>query len=519
MSMRRTWRALGGVVIAAAMAMNTAAARADDFVDQVNAPFKQIAKDKRSDLIVLPVLAKMQPAPAMLKSQAHTALLGTEGPGWEERVAWATAPTQKAALDVLVKTTGELDHRKAMVFAQPYGVEGVDLDMVSAGLYTELGETPTLAGATFGYMKALEQWGILIHTEASRLAKEGDPNAAMELLVEWALFTRQFADRAFLVEKTWGVESMSLALERIRDIAYQDYRASAHKVDADRVSKALKRIPPGGILALDRLTLPDGDFIARRQLLNRVLKKGGGVDPVSFGPTMAKINSVDRPLRVFSASAYWNSVGAAHSPYSDTDRNLTGMWEDWKKRWALSPFDQVQQTKSDYVLKVKGRPNFAVLNFSMDSMDQLFNLRERARVEIAGTRMSLAVYAYQLLQKAPPPALNSTRPLIVPQLDLDPYNSRKHDLGYLLIGRDNPKEADGSPKAYPIRVYPPEPYPNFQVNVQPGEFVLYSVGPNNLSEGIQNATQGRLGVSGDFLLWPPAIALYRQRAEDTNQLR
>ena len=60
-----------------------------------------------------------------------------------------------------------------MAFGQLYGVEGVDIEMIAAGLYTDLGDPPTLAGARIGYMPMLDRLAILVNVEATRLAAEG----------------------------------------------------------------------------------------------------------------------------------------------------------------------------------------------------------------------------------------------------------------------------------------------------------------------------------------------------------
>lgn len=492
-------------------------ARADDFVDQANAGFKGIPNDRRSDVVLVPLLAKMQPQPGLLKSQEQAALRSHYGAGWEASAAWATGDTQKACLAGLEQVTKETDHRKAFVFAQPYGVEGVDPDTVATGLYTELGETPTLAGATIGVLPALERLGILVHVEASRRSKEGDFKGALDLLLTWANFCRQYADRPFASEKSWALDSLMLAMTRMRDVLHEDYSATDHKLDMPYVKAFLEKMPLDGYLSMTRLRPPEADSIGRRQLINRVLKKTGGADP-SFGPTMARITSVDRPLRLFSNSAYWETVGSTHRDFAETDRLLTAITQDWAKRWDLSPFDPVQQTKSDYVLKVQSRPNLGLLTFGFERNEQLRFDRQRCRVEIAGTRMSLAIYGYMLRDKALPPALGSTRPSIVANLDKDAYSSGNTDLVYKIAGRDNPKGPDGQPRAFNIKLFPPEPYPEFEVPILPGNFFLYSVGPNNVNESMLEATQGRQGVRGDYLIWPAALTLYRQRLMDTSGL-
>lgn len=508
--------ALAGVV--AALGLTSSARAQDDFVSQANAGFKDVPQEKRSDLVLLPLLVKMQAAPGVLKSQEHAALLASQGPGWEACAEWAKGEAQQALLKAVAKVTEERDHRKAYVFAQPYGVEGVDLDMVSAGMYTELGETPTLAGAQIGFMDELETLGILCHVEASRLQKEGDAKGAMTVMSNWVFFTRQYMDRPFLKEKTWAMQSMLLALVRMRDIAYQDYRAEAHKLDTAYLTELLGKMPVDGYLSINRLRPPTADFLGREQLLARVLKKGGGADETVFGPTMAKITSNERPLRLFSASAYWSQVGQQHADLTASQKALRAIQGDWTKRWDLSEFDTMQQTKTDYLLRVRGHPELALVGFDMEPMEQLMKDRQRERTEFAGTRMSLAVYAYLLEHKSLPPALNSTRPAIVKVLDKDPYASARSDLVYWISGRENPKGADGQAQPYVIKMFPPEPYPSFEVPIPVGEFILFSIGPNNVAEGIREATQGREGVRGDYLLWPPALSLFRLREMEQGQL-
>ncbi|MBX3386596.1 MAG: hypothetical protein KF768_08495 [Phycisphaeraceae bacterium] len=511
-------RWLAAAVAVAPLALSNSPLLADDFVAQVNRPLREVPTDRRSDTVLLPLLADLPEPPAVVRSQERAALLGWHGPQWNACEAWASQDPCRKVLDALPGLVAERNFRVAKVFAQPYGVEGIDLDLVSRNLYTELGEPPMLAAARHGYMDALENMAVLVHVETSRLAKAGRPDDAVELLVNWVLFARQFADRPFLAETLWAVESMFLGLTRIRDVLYDDHQQDPRKATWTRLREQIERLDPSALISIDRMRLPEADLVGRRQLLNRVMRRGSGVDTAAFGSTMARLSSLDRPLRLFSSAAYWESVGAGHADFLETDRTLTAFWQDWVKRWDLPTFDPVMQTKSEFVLKVKPSRRFAVLDLNMDGFEDLFRERQRLRAELAGTRMAMGAYAYILSQRNVPPALNALRPSILTAIDTDPYSQRRQDLQYLIVGRDTPRDSEGKPAPYTVRLFPPDPYPSFEIPLQPGTFVLYAVGPDNLRQSARNATQGRPGVPGDYLLWPPAISLYRQRLIDLGTL-
>lgn len=510
-------RVFSAVLLTATFAV-VPAAKADDFVDQVNRSLSSVPADRRSDTVLLPLLAKLTEPPAVVRTQERAALLGSSGPQWSACEQWAMSEPCRKLLEALPPLVAEPNFRRAYAFAQPYGIEGVDLDLVSESMYTELGETPTLAGAKHGYMTAMERAAILVHVEASRLAKEGKPDDAVLLLVNWTLFCRQFADRPFLAETLWAVDSMFLGLARIRDVLYQDRLLDPHKLKWTALKAQIERLDPSGYMSLDRIRVPEADLIGRKQLINRVMRRGAGVDEAAFASTMARLSSMERPLRLFSTTAFWRDVADEHANFADTERALNSVWQDWLKRWDLPTFDPVMQTKSDFLLKVKAKSRFALIDLKLDGYEELFKQRQRLRAELAGTRMAMGAYVYLLSQRNVPPALNSLRPAIIKEIDKDPYSKRGHDVQYLIVGRDTPKDDEGKPAPYTILLFPPDPYPSFRVPLQPGTVVLYCVGPDDLRQSARTATQGRPGVPGDYLLWPPALSLYRQRLIDLGTL-
>lgn len=498
----------------------TQSAHADEFVDRVNATFKGIADNARTDLTILPVLHAVEAPPAVLRTQYRAALFGNAGPGWAESAAWAQKPAQKAILEALATVTKEDDRLKAFVFAQPYGVDGVSVDFVSKNMYTELGDPPLLAAARHLYMPAMEYTGILVHVEATRLLEAGDLTGGLKVLNDWLFFCRQMSDRPMVREKKWAMESMRLALERMRDLVYTDFRSDKRTTNLSGLREVNTRLRDRrGFMQLERIEIPEGDFIAREQLVNKIMDPATGrPSAASFGQLMARVSSTDRPLRLFSGVAYWDSARENHANLRDTQKMLKGIGDDWRRRWRLSVFDRFLTTATEYRRQVQTSTKYAVLMDAFSDVDSLFGLRQQLRTEIGGTRMAIGVYGFFLRQKTLPRALGAVRPEFIDAVDKDPFSRREFDLQFFVPERDTTRPGE-DPKPHTLNLYPPAPFPVFSVNLGSDQFVIYSVGPDDGIGSAVFATQERVGVPGDYLLFPPTLSLYRQRLLDTNELK
>lgn len=518
--LKRLFARLGpAAAVALLLWIPLSAARADDFVDRANALVRKTNDDKRSDLILLPLLPDLKPPPAVLGSQYQAALFGSHAPDWEACKEWAQAEPQKKVVEAMTAATkDENDPQKGLVFGLPYGAEGAGPDLVIKEMYADLGDPPSLAAAKFLYMDELEIVGILMHVEASRLADSGDIVGAMDKMKQWLFFCRQMADRPFIREKKWAMESMLLALERICDLAYVDFRADKHSTEPSKLKDLIDLLRDRS-LYVDRIRLPEGDFVAREQLINRVLIERGGTNPETFGPTMARISAVDRPLRLFSSAAFWEQARPLHANWYDTKDALKGLTDDWSRRWTLSAFDRIQATKSFWELRVQNKPRFAVIGAGLEGVPSLFTLRRRIDAYQAGTRMSLGVYAFFLREKNTPNSLSAITPAFSRRVDKDPYSASSDDMKYLRPEIDTPKDERGVPKPYSIALYPEPPRPELVRPLDKSHFVVYSVGPDDKNELALTCTQGQEGRAGDYLFWPPELSLERQRLLDMGELK
>ncbi len=518
--MRRMLNVVGWACGLAAACIAVSPVLADEFVDRVNAQLvpTNIPQDKRSDLVILPLLAKMADPPEAFATQQKAALLPATNPEFAAAAEWAQGETQKPLFDALDKVTKEDDYRKAFVFAQPYGVDAVadQMELVQAGLYTELPDG-LLIMAEFGYLDKLEKLGILVHVEATRLAADGKVEEALHLLREWVLFTRQFADRPFLKEKLWALGSMKLGVERIRDVVYQDFRAQSHVLGARFLTDYLKKMKlERSYFDLDRLEWPMGDRGAQDQLISRTIERGGDPDAAQFAAVLSKVDAQDSPLRRFSSAAYWDRLRGRHQGWDDTQQMSAGIFRDFAKRWSLSPKDPYLRTQSDYAKFVARGAPFAMLRLKMDHAEDLFDLRRTIRTEWAGLRAGLGVYAYDLqFRSLPPDAAAVSRDFLeglgIPQ---DPYMTSVAALWYFVPQRDTPIKD----KPYEMKIYPGGDMPNFTYPIGSDQYVIYSVGRDGRPQGASVVLQDQAGAPGDYLLWPPLISLVRQRLDEMGEL-
>jgi hypothetical protein len=512
------WRAAAavGVICVASMC---GVAGADEQLDKANALYSTISKEKRSDLVILPALSAMDPAPKEPGDYLAAFLMTPQSSGWEAAAAWAKAPKQQAALDAL-NTVTKFDDKvreAGWAFGQPYGAAVVDPKFVDMKLYTELGEDNTLAAAQFLYLPAIRKLEILCHVEATRLLADGKGNDALELMRRWAIFSYQIADRKMLKEKLAGMDMLSLAFQRMRDLAYTDMIAEKRSMTPEGVGAVINKIGGRSPIDIERLHLPEAEKLAAEQLVSRTFTANGGPNPASFARVYAQVASGDRALRRFSESAKWDTILKLHGNYAETMKRIGEVYGDWDKRWDISQWDAIQELPTDYSRLDKVQ--FAALDLVMGDVGQVFPKRRELRAEWIGTRASLAVYAYRLKLDVLPIQLESVVPQYVPinKLMTDPFDKdAKQEKGkrvvYVRAGVDNmPVGAESKPVA--IRVFPKVAgveFPNFEAKVMTGQFVIYSAGPDGNQNGVARATQMVRDDHGDYLIWPPALSLVRQ---------
>lgn len=512
----RAARVLSSLIIAAGVALATtgASAQTDTYVDEVNNLFKAIPTARRSDLVLLPVLVKTAPAPGRVSLKEDAALLPASSADFASAAGWAEAPAQQEALKVLASITREGEWTKAYAFAQPYGADLVEPALVRDGAYTELGDPPTLAAAQHLYLPLLDRLVCLANVEATRLAASGDPASGLDVLTNLVFFGRQMVDRPFAKEAVWGLDTMSQALERIRDLAYQDM-IGARALGTDRLRGVLQRLGDGGYTDLARRGFPIGDRAGTDQILARVYASAGPVDATVFAPTMAKLGSASEPLRLFAESSRWTSAAPMQADGKRAREAAKGIYEDWNARWGADWFDKRQSLQPEQ--ERLNQQTLAAVFQSTPDMAPLVNSRQITRTELVGTRASLAVIGYTYTQKILPSQLSAVRPLWIPTIENDPFNVDRRGgpqswMTFMVPKRDTPKNERGEPVPYEIDVVTRDPAYPVKRAFTDDTFIIVSVGSNyerDFAKYNQNTIK-KLDKPADYLIFPPVISLQRE---------
>ncbi len=502
-------------------------ARADEFIDRVNAGFAAVKPEKRSDLVILPLLAKMDAPPRALEDAEPLLLVAPDQAAWVDVKKWVEGPNQKALIDALYKVTEAKSSKDSMVFAQPYGVEGISPELVNEKMYTELGDPPLLAAANIQFGKGLWRLHLLAQAESIRRANEGDVIGGMELLARSAFFGRQLAERPFFREVTFGYTVMWQSMERMRDIAYCDYRdkkALQSQAQLSKLSELIGRIEEDrGVFEMGRLPFPIGNRAAAEQLVARVMQEKNGPNHETFATTMARIKVGGRPLRLFGEAGRWQTAMTVHGDSYATTEQLGKLYSDWESRWRLDPFD-ARMLQPFYYMNLD-RQRYSVLDASAPDMSELFVWRQFVACQIVGTRHALAVLGFDYANKGWPPLLSSVRPNFIKALTADPYNpnrarGQQPPLNYFVPIRDAVQANQRAEKQpHEMTVFVPDGS-NFTLKLRDDTFVLYSTGPDGGNNGAERIQYTRQVVRDtDLLMWPPVCSLWRQHLRDAGTLK
>lgn len=518
MTIRFSTLAAGAASISVIAAMP---AMGQDFVSRVNALYADIPAAKRSDTILLPALAAMETPPASIRDLNRARLLVPEMQAWKEASEWGMKPPQRAAIEALKKATEPQASGSPMAWGQPYGVASVTPDMVRSRLYTELGDPPLLSGAQFLYLSKLDELAILANIEATRLQSDGKANEAIEIMGRSLVLGRQIADRQFFREARWGLLGMLRSLERIRDIAYVDFRGK-RVLSREQLGNAIKRLDDKGELRVDRILFPKGDMMGAEQAIALVMVPRGGVNDRTFSTMMATLSTSEQPLRLFSEAASWKSAGSSHADWFSTTEEARKLSDDYNKRWPLEWFHTLNSLPFE---RSKMDPaTYAVLASTVPDMSELFNLRQAVRTEIVGTRAALAIVGFYYARKSFPPKLSSIAPEWMERLDIDPFNptlnsGNRPPLEYFVPMRDQPRDPKADPQPYEINIVSDDGV-NFSIKLRDDTAVIYSWGADNRrgwAERVQNTVEKAPDV--DYLIWPSVLSLYRQHLSEIGELK
>ncbi|XVJ59490.1 MAG: hypothetical protein HEQ23_08815 [Tepidisphaera sp.] len=516
-------RVVTALVLAATAAYAAPAARAqDDFLEKLNKRAREVRSDRRSDLILIPLLAKMTPPPAEIQADLEA------GPAWilidpsvtarwAKMKAWAEAAPQQAALKGLGDAAKQFDRNDpGMGWGLPYGATSEAMEAVRADLHVDLGsEEPTIAEADPKYLVRMQWLEELAHVEATRLLAEGQPGEAINTLINITYIGRQLADRELSSEVREGCRMMITALGRVRDIAYQDFRGE-RKLDIATLRALIERFADGQF-RIARIRFPMGDLYAIEQLIARAYGNGGAPDGARLGPMLARIATRQHPLKIFNESARWTEAAKSMGDRRSTEEILGQVYGDWTTRWTIDPFDP--RMRATFEFEKFSRPRYPLVSLLSD-LTEFFDTRQVINTEIVGTRAALGLLGYFYQQRAFARVLTSARPDWISAKEADPFNPDERDRdGVPPLRYMRPITDDDQKRPHAMTVVTGSGY-NFRLTLDDSVWMLWSVGSNSendFARFVQNTS--KMVSRADYLIWPPIESLTRQHLKDIGALQ
>ncbi len=508
--MRSRFPATAAFILALSAGSSTPALAQSDsaFLQRANdlytGPDRAVPDARRSDLALIPVLAKMTPPPEGVDSPLRAALATPGSDAWSAATQWASAAPQQAVLEQIRKVGETLGPGRNFAFVMPYGESNVSDDARAAGIFVRVGEPPVLAGADFPYLRVLDNAFALVNVEATRLANEGKAMDAATLVTRWTLFARQIADREFFAEKRWGVRNTIAGLERLRDLVHEHQDKFTGAQMADIIATLGE-----DNLGAERLQIPRANLIAGEQILSRAFVERQGPSD-AFGSTMASASAGDRPLRLFGEASRWQDAASKHANTFETGDALRGVFGDWEYRWRLPEFDRVRKQTSDFDRLAKDR--FAAVHLVSEGVQEMFDLRQRFRAESEATRLALGVVGYRLDNGVFPRSLAGLRPRYIRTVGTDPYSESRQEFHFFVPIRDQPRGDRELPRPHEISFALPEgaaiasddPFAAAGISrASLGSLRTFQEELGGSDEGLAKMRQGVDGMKADLQTVPP----------------
>lgn len=489
-------------------------------LEQVNNAYQALDRrpELRSDLVLLPLLAKLDAGPDILADPMSVCEIPADSSQWQALESWAMGKPQRDALAALDKVTSVQTWRDAYGFGQRYGTEGIDFEILRAGLYTDLGDPPMLSAARFQCLPALSKLMSLAHIEATRLLAQDKPAEAGKIIISVVYFGRQMVDRIFAQEAGWGYDTMALGLERLRDILYQDRVGKKLLSDAE-LREMLGRLniedDPTAYVSVERAKFPDGNATAGRQLLSLVYDGSGTMNADILARNMGRLVISNHPLRIFSEGAYWREQARTIANKKESLAAVDASENDWERRWGLKIWDR--HFNAAWAFERLDPQKDSIVIAGVGDRGQIFGKRNRVRVELGGTRVCIALVGAWRSRELPPPVITAIRPSWIVDIDSDPYNWTDREL----FSKPPFKYKPARKREDELSIAIVNHFgPNFEAKIPPEFFVLYSLGSDATDQGCQRAQNTTELVQGaDYLLWPPVLSLSREYKKSVGLLK
>ncbi|MEM8835324.1 MAG: hypothetical protein AAGD00_05845 [Planctomycetota bacterium] len=372
--------------------------------------------------VLFGALSAMDDPPPTIGDAESALLMIPSNPNWGAVERWLDRSAQRdviSAINTVTDPESEDPHTFGLIYDADYAQEA----WIDAGLYPEGPfARPLMLTVYAPYVEGTlqtfaERLAIIALAESARLAADGDGEASLDILWRWFMIGRMLADRPLDGEYFVGIDMMTGALERMRDLVYV-YRES---FTADQIAELNNdKLGPRNTL-LDRIDPPAGDRIVAYDLVEHTMRERGGPDPSLFPSTLARLAASDRPLTLFGEASRWRTVAETHAGWFETFDQITKVYGDAEKRWGIEDlFDPLLRSPSD--LAETDPAQFALVFEVAGTTQAMYDRRTQLFNELGATRAALGVVAYEKVTDTLPPNVNAVQPTYVARLDRDPYS-------------------------------------------------------------------------------------------------
>jgi len=456
-------------------------AHADDAkaVDALNAPAKVIQEKSKSWKGVLDAYVEMT-APPMKLGPAFNVLAV-----WPGMADWSKVKDWAAANGKMAKAL--LGAQTAVAFAMPYGRTSVPPVYVEKGAFIGIGDGLTVYSSDVAYLKPLAVINTFVAAEMYRLGQEKKYQEAFELGIASLKFLRQVADQHLLEEKVFAMEAMCDMASVQRDVL-QTFLAD---IPAPVVKKfaltGYAFIHPTDGERLRRMEMPEGDRVLAEALIMQLFDAQGQPDTAKFAATMGDLQARKEPLARFGAAKRWTEIADVHGSLDSTRARLTGIYDDWWRRWRVRYYDGLLDNPT--VLSRTNKMRYAMVLAMANDIQRLFALRQRLNAELNGTVLAFGVVAAYRDTGTWPGGIDRTyTQYTIKRFDFDPWDPAAGRWQY---------ENVASPRAIESEFG--------RLQISGG--VLYARGVDKEDGSAQKQTND--GLTGDFVAWPALRALSR----------
>lgn len=437
------------LLVVAAVVVVVSSASADAFLNQANQAAAATPGTRAAEEVLFPALAAMEPSPSGGMELWDVMTLGEREQLWGELERWAAREPQQAALEALA-TVADPETRFVVGIGYDSAASAPE-SWREAGLVSSIGRGGELGTVGFEYVDKIISLTELALVEGYRLAREGDGQGSLDVLIDLVRFGRIMAERPSYYEKSVAMVMMNTALERIRDVVYSHEGSFTASMLKEAVIELDDRT-----LTLTRIAFPVFERLAAEQALERAFVERGNVRAPDLAEILMKSESGDRPLRAFSEFAWYETLAGQHAGWFDTRDRIQGVWGDFQARWNNQNWNaESLDLPTEYSMTDPSK--FALVRYfggfgsEVSYYTLLADLRFDLVTNLRGTYNALGVVAFKMENRAFPPVLAAIQPRYVSRLAQDPHRwnktlNRQEDFGYFVPIRDQqfgPRELPG----------------------------------------------------------------------------